>query len=331
MENNIISDTIDFRQKYQTKKDKYERFLGLVTLIINSAIKKRKIKVHSFKSRVKDYNSFLEKVERKQYKKPFRECTDLAGCRIVCLFLSQVNEIEKIVRDEFEILEITDKKSSKKYDQFGYLSLHMLVKIPKKRLKFIEYEELSDFVGEIQIRTILQEAWAEIEHYLNYKATKEERNELLLRKIFSLAGMFEVADSTFEEINSGFSKMVKEKVKITEGTITALNLYKLSRGYFASFNEDWDKNQERKFYKLSTEIQKLNLHKILQLKSILDRYKFEIKKYFVAKKDQKIAPSEVIRVALALEYGHKYDLIFGLKGYSDKIKKEINGPEYRKF
>lgn len=330
-DNNLVIDSVDLRKKYEDKCQRYERFIGLVSLILNSAIKNNRIKIHSFKSRVKDYSSFLEKVERKNYKDPFGECTDLAGVRIVCLFLSQVKQIEKIIREEFDVIEVTNKMSSKKYDQFGYLSLHLLVKIPKKRIKFIEYNDLDDLTCEIQVRTILQEAWAEIEHYLNYKATKEEKNEALLRKIFSLAGMFEVADSTFEQINKGFSQMVEKKVKISEGTITALNLYKFSKAYFSWFSEEWDKSQERKFFKLSNGVKKLNVHKILQLKAILDKNKEFVTRLMSIQKSKKVVPSELIRMALALEFRHKFDLIFGQKGFSDKLIKSLNNSNYSKF
>lgn len=320
----LIKDTIDIRREYDIRKEKYEKFIDLVSLILNSSIEKEKIKVHSFKSRVKDYSSFLEKVDRKRYEDSFTQCTDLAGVRIVCLFLNQVDQIKKIIENEFEVIEITNKRTSKKFDQFGYLSLHMIIKMPKHRKQFVEYQDLEGLVCEVQIRTILQEAWAEIEHYLNYKATKEEKNQELLRKIFSLAGMLEVADSTFEDISTGFSKMVHKKVKISEGSITALNLYKFSRAYFKEFDDEWDKRQERKFFKLSMEIKKLSIIKMMQLKDLLEKNKLEIDKYCNIFPNKKIFAVELIRVALALEFGHKFDLIFGLRGFSDKIKRILN-------
>ncbi len=320
----LIVDSVDLRSKYESVRPKYERLMNLVTLILKTAVLKKNIKLHSMKQRVKDYNSFLEKVERKRYKDPFRQCTDLAGCRLVCLFTSQIDEIKKIIEQEFDVIEITNKKSTKKYDQFGYLSLHMLVKVPKHRLKHIEYSDLKDLVCEIQIRTILQEAWAEIEHYLNYKATKEERNEELLRKIFSLAGMFEVADATFEDIHKGFSEMVETKSVIKDGDITAVALYNFSKKYFKWFDEEWDKSQERKFFRLSSELKKLGIKSIDSLKVLLDKQSKSIEYFKNAYRDKKkFSPAALIRASLALEYGTKYDLVFGLKGFSNKIKKDV--------
>ncbi|MFH0875702.1 MAG: hypothetical protein V1859_07225 [archaeon] len=327
----VILDSIELRRDYEENKIKYERLISVVVLILNAALERKKIKLHSMSYRVKDYSSFLEKVERKRYKDPFKQCTDLAGSRIICLFLSQIDEIKKIVEEEFDVIEVTDKRSVKKYDQFGYLSLHMLVKIPKSRIKLTECEGLADLICELQIRTILQEAWAEIEHYLNYKTTKQEKHDELLRKIFSLAGMFEVADSTFEEINTGFSHMIKKKLQEENSDeITALGLFKFSKMHFKWYTKEWDKLEERSFLNLSNEMKKINIRSLIEIKRIMDKYKNEIVRYeaYHKKKDKNIehyfSPVGLIRAALALEYGIKFDMAFGLRGYSERVKKEIS-------
>lgn len=320
----LIVDSIDLRRRYQVKRPQYERLMNLVKIILMTAIEKNKIKLHSYKQRVKDYDSFLEKVDRKKYEDPFSQCTDLAGCRIVCLFTSQIQQLKNIIETEFDVIEVSDKRTTKKFDQFGYLSLHMLVKVPKSRLKHVEFSDLKDFICEIQIRTILQEAWAEIEHYINYKATKQEQNDELLRKIFSLAGMFEVADSTFEEIHTGFSKMVEQKLEVKDGDITALSIYKFSKKYFRWFDEEWDKSQERKYFRLSIELKRLGVNTISELKKIMDSQSQLIELFKRKYKDKKkFSPAALIRAALALEFGTKYDLVFGLKGFSSRIEKDL--------
>jgi putative GTP pyrophosphokinase len=331
----VIEDTLELRRLYEANRERYSRFLNLVTLVLNCAIQKKNIKVHSISQRIKDYNSFLEKVERKRYSDPFQQCTDIVGCRVICLFQSQVEEIKKIIEEEFEVIEETDKKSLKKFDQFGYLSLHMLIKIPKNRTRFIECCDLNDFMCEVQVRTILQEAWAEIEHYLNYKSAKEQENKELLRKIYSLAGMFEVADSTFEDIHAGFSDLMKRGLESEDESITALNLYKFSSGYFSWYHRDWDKREERGFLKLSKEARNINIKTIKTLKEILDKYNAELdsyERYHQATARHLIegrffSPVGLIRAGLALEFGKKFDLVFGLKGYSDKVRNEIGFKE----
>ncbi|MFH2020167.1 MAG: hypothetical protein ABIJ34_02070 [archaeon] len=309
-------DSITLRKEYDLRRPSYDRLMNIVALVIQTSLEKKGIKIHSTKKRVKDFESFLEKIDRKSYEDAFKQCTDLAGFRVICLFKSQIKDIMEIIRNEFEVIEITDKKSTKKFDQFGYLSVHMIIKMPKERLRFTEYKDLGNLVCEIQIRTLLQEAWAEIEHHLNYKAAKEQKNEALVRKMFSLAGMFEVADSSFEDINNGFSVLVEKELENKE-EITALNLYKFSKEKFSWFEEEWDKSQERRFVKLSQEVKTLHL-KFAQLTVLLDKYKSDIDA--ASKKD---GVCNLIRYALALEFGKKFDLIIGIKGYSESVKKEF--------
>ncbi|MBU0757377.1 MAG: hypothetical protein KKF44_04875 [Nanoarchaeota archaeon] len=330
----IIIDSLELRKIYESKRPKYDRLLNLVSLILNSALEKNNLRIHSMKQRVKDYSSFLEKVERKRYEDPLRQCTDLAGVRIICLFSSHIERLKKIIQNEFKVIEESDKRSAKKFDQFGYLSLHMLVEIPKNRSQFIEFNDLGGLVCEIQIRTILQEAWAEIEHHLNYKAAKQEKNTALLRKIFSLAGMFEVADSTFEEINSGFSKMIEKDLTTKKQEITGLDLYKFSKEHFRWYENEWDQKEERSFLKLSKEISRMNIKAIKDIENLLKKYSLDLEKYETYHKSKSngkklgstkfFNPVGLIRAALAIEYGKKFDLVFGLTGYSEKLKKEID-------
>ena len=142
--------------------------------------------------------------------------------------------------------------------------------------------------------------------------------------------MFEVADSTFEDINQGFSKLITGKIDFD--TITALNLYKFSKEYFEWYNEEWNKKEERFFFKLSNELKKINIKSIEDLKKILSKYERELQKYetFHYRQGKNLSmkryfnPVGLIRAAMALEYGRKFDLAFGLNGYSERVNREIN-------
>ncbi len=74
--------------------------------------------------------------------------------------------------DEFEIIEKSNKGATLlQEERFGYQSIHYLVKLKGERARLAEYRNLKDGVVEIQIRTILQHAWAEIEHDIQYKSS----------------------------------------------------------------------------------------------------------------------------------------------------------------
>lgn len=119
------------------------------------------------------------------YNKVFNIIRDLAGVRIVLLFeedLELVKEIfETLNRDEDLIVKdvkfykqsIEDEDSNippaDKERIFNYRSLHVTVKPGKNRLNLIEYRNLVDVQCEIQFRSVLAHAWADVNHDLDYK------------------------------------------------------------------------------------------------------------------------------------------------------------------
>jgi tetratricopeptide (TPR) repeat protein len=95
----------------------------------------------------------------------------------------------------------------------GYQSKHLLVKLGEDRSSLVENEEFVDLVCEIQVRTILQHAWAEMEHDIQYK--NDEEIPLDLKKRFSaLSGLLELADREFQNIQLD-SDQLKTTVKAT--------------------------------------------------------------------------------------------------------------------
>jgi len=84
-------------------------------------------------------------------------------------------------------------------DKFGYKSLHYIISLDSKRNSLKEYFDLKDFKAEIQIRTILQHSWAEIQHDLGYKSEISLPDEIK-RNFFRLAALLETADKEFERI-----------------------------------------------------------------------------------------------------------------------------------
>jgi len=69
----------------------------------------------------------------------------------------------------FSIEEIERKGAERSFREFGYESIHVLVRVPDEVAQQL-CPHLERNVIEIQLRTILQEAWAEVEHELVYKA-----------------------------------------------------------------------------------------------------------------------------------------------------------------
>jgi putative GTP pyrophosphokinase len=124
---------------------------------------------------------------------------DLFGVRVVCPFLGDLSRVESVLSRAYEVLELERKGAEFSAREFGYESTHLLVRIPEATLGG-ESELDASPVCEIQLRTILQDAWAEVEHELVYKAENAPFEEHLKRKLAALNANLTLADIIFQEI-----------------------------------------------------------------------------------------------------------------------------------
>jgi len=217
IQENIIKDFDEIRPIYEAFTRKTE---GLVQELLDSSF----IRVQSVTSRTKEKESLLNKLSRdgEKYIK-LEDITDLSGVRITCWFLDQIPLVAKIIEDNFKVInELSiDKSEIMDPDRFGYLSLHYVVSLPANRETLQECKKYAGLYCEVQIRTILQHAWAEIEHDLGYKSKIEIPNDIK-RKFYRLAGLLELADDEFQHLKKDiedYSNMVEEKLRKQEKSI----------------------------------------------------------------------------------------------------------------
>ncbi len=153
----------------------------------------------TIKYRVKRFEAYYEKLMRSARKrKGAPAITDLLGLRIICPFLEDVETVEGLIGSHFEVLETVRKAAVHSFREFGYDSVHLLVRLekPEKELALPHARR----VCEIQLRTILQDAWAEVEHELVYKSKLSWPNESIRRKLAALNATLTLSDLTFQEI-----------------------------------------------------------------------------------------------------------------------------------
>ena len=139
--------------------------------------KKSDLVDHS-KSRIKEYDSALEKLERKGLEKTPENLeqyiTDMVGYRIVCPFISDVYTIVSLIKSS-KLFEIRDEDDYiQKPKESGYQSYHLDVSVP------IELNQEMIYVPcEIQIRTMAMDLWATLDHKLRYKLSEEIEKQLM--------------------------------------------------------------------------------------------------------------------------------------------------------
>ncbi|MCR5292340.1 MAG: hypothetical protein K6E28_05580 [Eubacterium sp.] len=200
--------------EYDSEIDKYVQLESIVVPILEEKLRQAEITPMQIAHRIKTKESVAEKLERKPNKYPtVTKMMDLLGVRIICYFSNQVDQIAEIIRSILKIDEKNsiDKRKTLEPNTFGYLSLHYICSIPNGE----GYpEELTRLKFEIQIRTVLQHTWAEIEHDLGYKTEFGIPKEL--RRNFSrVAGLLEIADEAFLQIRQSFQEYeldVRERI-----------------------------------------------------------------------------------------------------------------------
>jgi ppGpp synthetase/RelA/SpoT-type nucleotidyltranferase len=228
-----------FLKDFDEMKPIYEAFTQKVEGLVRELLTDSSLVVHSVTSRTKTRKSFRDKLSRgaEKYRK-LEDITDLSGVRITCWFLDQIPLIEKIIKENFSVddnLSI-DKGEVMDPDRFGYVSVHYIVSLSANRAALQEFKKYAGLYCEIQIRTILQHAWAEIEHDLGYKS-KIEIPKSIKRRFYRLASIFELADDEFQRLKKdieAYSETVTEKIKKKEQGIlidkTSLESYAKSSG-----------------------------------------------------------------------------------------------------
>jgi putative GTP pyrophosphokinase len=206
MKKNTVSQKV-LREAYE----RYELIRNLVTRDLESQLEKKFSHLGSrvlVKGRLKNFSSYYKKYLRILRAAPGAEhsaeypcevaITDLIGLRVVCPFLEDTREAEQIIRNAYEVVEVEHKGAGYSFKEFGYESTHFLVAIPRSILKI--RGDCGCGVAEIQVRTILQDAWAEVEHELVYKAEFTPFDEPMKRKLAAVNASLSLADTIFQEI-----------------------------------------------------------------------------------------------------------------------------------
>ena len=104
------------------------------------------------------------------------ELPDIAGLRIMCQFVGDIQSVVEILRqrNDLKVIEERDYISNKKAS--GYRSYHVIINYP---VQTIQGEKT--ILAEIQIRTLAMNFWASIEHSLNYKYESALPEEISIR------------------------------------------------------------------------------------------------------------------------------------------------------
>ena len=180
-----------------------EEFAGLVTAILDDA----GINYLSVTGRAKSVASFATKAARTLdgvpvFADPLADITDQIGIRVITYVQSDVDAVAELLDDQVVVHDDRDLgRETASEGRFGYASRHLLIGLDSAREGLPSYDNLTGRRAQVQIRTVLQHAWAEFEHDIRYKGTIPDEHVPDFDRRFTLAaGLLELADREFSTI-----------------------------------------------------------------------------------------------------------------------------------
>lgn len=206
-------------QEYDSQRRIFNDFRHHMCSIIETLLENHNVKYHSLRGRVKDWHSLKKKLQRDptHYEK-LCKVQDIIGLRIITYFEDDVAKVAQIIKQQFDVDEVNsgNKADLLDPDRFGYRSEHYIIRFSPVHLERSEYSAFAGLQAEVQIRSILQHAWAEIFHDLGYKS-KEAVPRNFKRGFARLAGLFEIADDQFIQLRVGLEEYFEKAMQQING------------------------------------------------------------------------------------------------------------------
>ncbi|KQB86716.1 GTP pyrophosphokinase [Corynebacterium lowii] len=176
-------------------------------------------------ARIKSWPSLKAKARKRSddgsplYPDPWKNIHDLIGVRVTTFHSTEIPVAVNVLAKSFHVLRSVDKaEQTRVAGDFGYGSHHLVLRVEE------DADELEDFRGmafEVQVRTVLQHAWAEFEHDIRYKSGKEKLDPRVDRAFTLAAGLIELADQQFDQIAALKSPQMDagDEVELTAETL----------------------------------------------------------------------------------------------------------------
>ena len=149
-------------------------------------------------TRVKKWDSLVDKCGRNGLSpKAVEDIGDIAGIRVVFLFMRDEKDGRRLIEENLEILSSEDTVERLSSDQFGYNSIHYQVRAKPEWLAVPTMAGLEGLQAEIQVRTVSQHIWAEVSHALQYKREAQVPDPIK-RSLYRVSALLDLVDLEFD-------------------------------------------------------------------------------------------------------------------------------------
>lgn len=215
----------EFRHYLVERRPELEAWGRYVIDRVRARVDSGAVSLQIVSSRAKEVDTAIGKIARKNYTDPFKQMTDLVGVRFVVLISPQIDPIASIIESEecwtASLDRDVDGEIAAAPEQFSYQSKHYVVRAKED----INHEGQTIKAGlpcEIQIRTIMQHAYAEITHDSIYKPSAGKIPPKARRFVASSMALIETADHLFCETMRLLEQENRPRNELWQGLV---NLY----------------------------------------------------------------------------------------------------------
>ena len=217
-------------EDYRKQREDFIKLGDTVHGILSDIVDELGFMALAVEHRVKAEKSLAGKLERKgDGYNTLEDITDILGCRVICFLSDEIDKVGKKVEETFVIdsENSSDKRALIREDAFGYLSLHYICSLPYGD-KWPD--EICGKKFEIQIRTILQHAWAAIHHDIGYKSEFGVPRDIR-RQFARIAGLLELADEEFVRARDnmvGYTEDTRQRIITNNADELPINMISLN-------------------------------------------------------------------------------------------------------
>jgi ppGpp synthetase/RelA/SpoT-type nucleotidyltranferase len=333
-----------FRKYYDSNRQRFKAAKNAYVNLISSCLKQGDgDAVSKIEARVKDKEECVKKFERKYRgrleadEQPYEIrnfISDLIGIRIICLYEDRIATVAQLLTQSFKLIEVTNKIAAieSTEDSFGYKGLHMDLALPDELAAQPKYLPFADCPFEVQIRSLIQDAWSVLDHEIKYKKSIPIE---LKRRINVLSALFELADREFKEIRNATTELIEQATAapvsdslpgggttgapVSEKIVNAFNFLRVAGHFFKEFEFEDDKVDDfvQDILRLDSNFTRADLHQSLleNLKTVRD-YRDD----FIANNPERIfTPYSSIRHCLYLNDPETFNKILS-KGARERFE-----------
>ena len=214
-------------QQYAARHAELVTAAAEAVAVIGTILDEAGINYLTIDGRAKGIASFAEKATRTEddvplYLDPLADIGDQLGVRVITYVRDDVEAVAALLGEQLPVLDDRDfGELTASQGRFGYASRHLQVEIEGRMVQ-------------VQLRTVLQHAWAEFEHDIRYKGTVPAEHASEFDRRFTLAaGLLELADQEFSEIRDRLRGAAATGVVDDDPRIAARELAAFLAGQYA--------------------------------------------------------------------------------------------------